>query len=134
MEKVDFLVKQYELVEDRRTYFGKLFWQLPGFFIAVFVAFIGVADKGESISLRTACLAGGIVFILISWIAYRLRVSQDECEKILETIEKSVSRAGLSGSVQLPRSKRYGARMAVIAALVVSGAVLLFISRFWSLL
>jgi hypothetical protein len=133
MDQKDVLLEQYRIIESRRSYFGKLFWQLPGFFIAVFVGFIGLSDK-ELSRPKTTYFIGGSIFLLIAWIAQRLRLSQDECERSLEDIERRFTAVGIDGLLKLPHSKKYGARTAVVIALVVWASVLLLMSIPWSVL
>ena len=121
-------MEQYKIVEGRRSFFGKLFWQLPSFFIAVFAIFVSIADKDKPHLYRIIYLLGGAIFLLISWIAHRLRRSQDECEQILAEIEKNfLEEEEIKNIISLPLSRKYGARTAIIIALVATGLSLLFV-------
>lgn len=78
-----------------------------------------------------SCGTGGAVFLLVSWIAHRLRLSQDQCEEVLEVLERRLREGGGPALVALPRSKKYGARTATILALFTCGLALLLIAGFW---
>jgi hypothetical protein len=126
VDKKNLLMEQYKIIEERRSFYGKLFWQLPSFFIAVFAIFVSIADKDKPYLFRAIYLLSGTIFLLISGIAYRLRSSQDECEVLLEGIEKIFRDEKIEEIISLPRSKKLGARTATIIALVISGLSLLF--------
>ena len=119
------LIEQYKMVEKRRAYFGRMFWQIPGLFVAIFAGFLGLINQGQPRALKLTCFVGGAIFFLISWIAHRHRASQDECERLLSQIEDRIRALGLQAIICLPRSKRYGARTAVVAALLTCGFVLM---------
>lgn len=133
MDRKTLLMEQYKIIEGRRSFYGKLFWQLPSFFIAVFAIFVSTADKDKPYLFRAIYLLSGAIFLLISWIAYRLRRSQDECEAILEKIEnkfveEKILEEKRENRISLPHSRKvFGARTATIIALVVSGLSLLFV-------
>lgn len=134
MDANDVLMEQFRMLEERRNYFGKLFWQLPGFFVGVFAVFIGLADKSHSRMLQTSYFVGGLILLLISWIAHRLRASQDECERLIHQIEAKLNAAGLGSGIPMPRSYRVGARLVTVGALVISGVALIVVSLAWDAL
>lgn len=125
MDRKSLLVEQYKIMEERRNFFGKLFWQVPSFFIAVFAILVSIVDKDSPRQFKVISLLGGAIFLLISWMAHRLRVSQDECERVLAEIERKFDEEKIENIVSLPLSRKYGARTAIIIALIVSGISLL---------
>lgn len=132
MLAIDLLMEQYRMLEERRTYFGKLFWQLPGFFVGVFAVFIGLADASHTRMLRISYFVGGAIMLLIAWIAYRLKASQDECERIIAQVEEKFRSEGLDNGITLPRSYRVGARAITLLALILSGVALMVVSVTWN--
>ena len=128
MNQEEVLIEQYKLMEGRRNYFGHMFWQIPGFFIAVFAVTIGLASKGESNLLLPSMGVGGVILLVIGRIAHRLAKAQDECEEILSQIESKLRKNDFSDIVEFPKGiplLRFGARGITLAALLVAAAALI---------
>jgi hypothetical protein len=73
----EILIAQYQLLEERRKYFGNQFMQTIGGVGAIFTILIGqLGGKPENRPLlRASFLFGGIAFLLLAFLAYRLGVS-----------------------------------------------------------
>jgi hypothetical protein len=128
MDNISFLIEQYKIIEQRRNYCGNLFWKLPAFFITIFAVFTGVLVRENTIFLNflgLICFVGGILFFLISFIAYRLKVSQDNCESLLEKIENEIRQEVNFKIIPLPRSRIKGARYVTILFLLFCGISLM---------
>ena len=121
MDKNCILIEQYKLIENRRNYCGRLFWQLPSLFIACIVFFISLFARENLAALKSASVIVGIIFLLIAQIAHRLRKSQDECESLLEKLETKIRKEGFEDIISLPKSRKRGARFATIITFIVLG-------------
>lgn len=125
MDENEILVNQYKLLEERRNYFGRLFWQMPGLLLAVIaLVFSGVIDKALHI-VRFTCLGAGAAMSLMTYIAYRFRASQDDLEKRISLVEKKLLQR-FPEIVELPKSYGpWGARNLTVYMLGLFSAILL---------
>jgi hypothetical protein len=118
----ELLLEQYKLLEERRKYFGSQFMQTTGGVLAIFSVLVGLlgGDTANYRVLRTALLFGGIAFVLLAYLAYRLGQRQDDCEQVMREIESSLQSMGYRVA-EAPRGAKHGARAAIVTALACSG-------------
>lgn len=126
MDTNEILVRQYKLLEERRNYFGRLFWQMPGLLLAVIALVLsGIIDKAQHI-IKYACFGASAAMFLMTYIAYRFRASQDDLEIRLGIIEEKLKKSGFSEIIELPRSHGlFGARNLTVYMLGVFAIILL---------
>jgi len=132
VQRVEILLAQYKLLEERRKTFGQEFMQTLGFFIALFVVLVGLLGKSNPTLLAAVFRVAGATFIMTAILAQRLRRRQDDCERSLAEIE-DLLRAEIGSSIgRLPQAARFGARMVIVVMLIAVGLALLLLP--WSLL
>jgi len=129
MDANEILVKQYHLLEERRNYFGRLFWQMPGLlFVVIALVFSKVIDKTPHI-IKSACFGSGAAMLLMTYIAYRFRASQNDLEKRIAMVEEKLKNNGFPGIIELPRSYGLlGARNLTVYMLAVFAFALLLVA------
>lgn len=126
MNQTDILLKQYEIFSQRRQHFGALFWQVPALFLTA-CALIATVIKDADGLIRSCFLLGiGILLLLISYVAKRLKENEDQYEVLLAEIERSLRELCGTGVVCAPRSRRYGARFcAILTYAIIAIAILI---------
>ena len=123
----ELLLRQYELSEERRKYFGSQFMQTTGGVIAIFSLLVGLLGGKPEIAafLRAVLVIGGIAFVLLAYLGYRLGKRQDDCEETMEKIESTLVGMGYPFVAEMPKgAKQFGARTAIVIFLVLVGLFL----------
>ena len=118
----EFLLQQYLLLEERRKYFGSQFIQTLGRVTAIVTVLVGLlGGKSENkVLLRITHFAGGIAFLLLAFLAFRLGQRKDDCEQSVSEIESHLASMGYV-VVRLPRTAKFCARKLIVAFLVLLG-------------
>jgi hypothetical protein len=125
------LIEQYKLAEARRNEFGRQFMQTTGFVSALFAIVVSVIGVEQPSLLRVACGVGGVLFVAIAFLGYRLGKRQDDCEDTLAEIEGRLRSAGCDQAVSLPRGAAgFGARKLLVGFMVAVGVLLLTAALF----
>ncbi len=131
----ELLVEQYKLLEERRKYFGSQFMQTIGGVGAMFSLLVGLlgGSRDSQVLLRSALFVGGIAFVLLAYLGYRLGNRQDDCEKVMSEIESSLQKIGYTMVAEMPAgAKNIGARKVIVGFLGLLGAALIVIGfRGW---
>ena len=130
IERLKILTEQYKLLEERRKSFGREFIQTLGFFIALFTILIGFLGEKNLALLTSVLRVGGVIFILIAFLAHRLGVRQDDCEGVMAEIETQFQDELNSSIGSLPPAAKFGARRVIVIVLLLAG-VLLLIQPAW---
>ncbi|HXN98683.1 MAG TPA: hypothetical protein VN881_06380 [Candidatus Acidoferrales bacterium] len=120
----DLLIEQYRILESRRNYFGRLFWQLPAFIVTILTLVISRVAEKRSIELAIVLFMSALLLFLAAWIAYRLLKSQEECELLLGKLEERFRRELNLKPMSLPYSHKIGARFWTLICLVVFAIML----------
>lgn len=136
----ELLIEQYKLFEDRRQYFGSQFMQTIGGVSLIFSILIGlVGGKSEnSILLAFTLVIGGGAFSLLAFLAHRLGQRQDDCERVMSSIELDLQSIGYTTVSKMPTgAQKMGARklitlylLGIAVAMWVAGIYLL-IRQMW---
>lgn len=130
--RVEVLLEQYRLLEERRKTFGQEFMQTLGFFIALLAVVVGLLGEDNPRLLAAVLRVAGGIFIMTAVLAQRLRTRQDDCQRSLAKIE-DLLREEVGGTIgKLPGGARFGARLMIVVTLIVVGLALLLLP--WSLL
>jgi hypothetical protein len=130
--RIEVLLEQYKLLEERRKTFGQEFMQTFGFFIAAVVVVVGLLGEDNPRLLAVVLRVAGSIFIVIALLAQRLRKRQDDCQGSLAEIEDLLQEEVGDSIGRLPGGAKLGARMMIVAMLIVIGLALLLLP--WSLL
>jgi hypothetical protein len=128
--RAELLIEQYKLLEDRRKYFGSQFMQTIGGVGAILSILIGLlGGKSDNATLlRFALLIGGIAFLLLAYLCYRLGRRQDDCERVMHEIERTLRSMGYEIIEEMPTGALiFGARKAIIVSLGALGVSLAII-------
>jgi hypothetical protein len=128
--RIEVLLEQYKLLEERRKTFGQEFMQTLGFFIAAVVVVVGLLGEDNPRLLAVVLRVAGGTFIVIAVLAQRLRKRQDDCQRSLAEIEDLLQEEVGGNISRFPGGARLGARMMIVATLVAVGLVLLLLP--WS--
>src|ERR1700681_4907413 len=90
------LLEQYKLLEERRKYFGSQFMQTIGGVAAIISLFVGLlGGKPENRPLlKYALIFGGLAFLVLARLAYRLGQRQDDCESGICDVESRLESIG----------------------------------------
>jgi hypothetical protein len=100
--------------------------QTAAFITALFAVVVSVIGVDQPELLRIACGVGGVLFLVIAYLGYRLGRRQDDCEDTLAEIESLLRAAGCDGVVSLRRGAGgFGARKLLILFIVAVGILLL---------
>jgi hypothetical protein len=131
------LLEQYKLLEERRKYFGSQFMQTIGGVAAIISLFVGLlGGKPENKPLlKYALIFGGLSFLVLARLAYRLGQRQDDCESGICDVESRLESIGYTCISKMPRGAKHGARMMIVSFLVIIGVLLLSIGCdqiYWS--
>jgi hypothetical protein len=128
--RIEVLLEQYKLLEERRKTFGQELMQTLGFFIALLAVVVGLLGEDNPILLAAVLRTAGGIFIVTAVLAQRLRTRQDDCQRSLAEIE-NLLREEVGGSIgRLPGAARLGARLMIVVTLVAVGLTLLLVP--WS--
>jgi len=114
----ELLFDQYKLLEERRKYFGSQFMQTLGGVGAVFAFLVSQlgGKKENSELLAFVLIFGGLAFMLLALLAYRLGSRQDDCEKVMRKIEGSL--CSMKYPIEeMPPGAKIGARILIVACL-----------------
>lgn len=130
----ELLLEQYRLFEERRKYFGSQFMQTIGGVTAIFTVFVGLlGGKTENRDvLRIALFIGGIAFLLLAFLGFRLGQRQDDCERGIGDIESRLESMGYTTVVKMRTGAKFGARKLIVTFLILLGlAVITFGAKGW---
>lgn len=119
----DLLLEQYKLLENRRQYFGNQFMQTVGGVAAIFSVLVGLLSgkPGLGIVFASTLTVGGVVFVLLALLAYRLGGRQDDCEKAMQDIESHFRDIGYARVARMPHGRSFGARKIIVFFLAAFG-------------
>jgi hypothetical protein len=120
----DLLIEQYRILESRRNYFGRLFWQLPAFIVTILTLVISRVADTRSVELAIVLFMSALLLLLAAYIAYRLLKSQEECELMLGKVEERFRHELKLTPMSLPYSHKIGARFWTLICLVVFAIML----------
>jgi hypothetical protein len=121
----DLLIEQYRILESRRNYFGRLFWQVPVFIVTILTIVISHATEIRSMVLAIVLLMGAFVLLLAAYIDYSLMKSQKECKLMLGSLEDRFHRDSKLKPMSLP-SDIYGVQFYILIFLVFFAILLAF--------
>jgi hypothetical protein len=99
----ELLLEQYKVFEERRKYFGSQFMQTIGGVTAIFTVLVGLlGGKTENRAvLRITLVVGGIAFLLLAFLGFRLGQRQDDCEDGIREIESHLESIGYTRIVKM---------------------------------
>src|SRR5713226_688361 len=122
MNVEDLLLEQYKILEKRRNYLGRIFWQLPTFSVGIFALVISLISREGAGLLIPFCISG-LLFFFVAWMARRLQENQDECELKLVELEDKFRKDISLQLISLPVSRKYGARFRTYVFLMLCGVL-----------
>jgi hypothetical protein len=128
MNNLEILLKQYEIYSLRKQHFGSLFWQIPALFLGVCVLITSVYKDLTGNTRWIFLMLIGLLLILVSYIAKRLKDNEDCYEVMLIEIEYFLKTKVGEGFQIAPKSKAYGARFYAVCAYAGIGIVLVLVS------
>jgi hypothetical protein len=95
-----------------------------GAILSVLVGLLGGKPQNW-VLLRSALLIGGIAFVLLAFLGFRLGKRQDDCERSMGEIETCLHSMGYAMVARMPTgAKTFGARKAIVFFLIALGTVL----------
>lgn len=124
-KRLDVLLEQYKLLEERRKAFGREFMQTVGFILALLGIVVGLLGESSPL-LHSILRAAGVTFFILAFLAYRLGKRQDHCEETMAIVESWLEEESGGAVARLPQgARRFGARLSIVLALIVAGILLL---------
>ena len=124
--KLAYLFEQLRALEVRRNYFGQLFWNTPSYFVGFIVLFLGFVNSGEGQLIWWTLVVGGLALLFFSFIALRLKGTQDEIEACIAKVEAQIGEhLAINDFLRMPKGRVTGARFQVVCAFFICGALLI---------
>ncbi|MFC1663848.1 hypothetical protein ACFL0A_01860 [Patescibacteria group bacterium] len=127
MKREELLIKQYEVLSERKLHFGRLFWQIPTVFMGICILIANIFKEFEPLILWWFIVITGLLLILMGYIAHRLRTNEDNYDLLMERIEKELKKKVGPSFQVVPLSKKFGAKFWTTVSFVFLGFVLLII-------
>lgn len=121
------------IVNARRDYYGRLFWQLPTITVSATILFLGsVSGKGAG-TPAWAFLISAVFLWAVARVAHSIKKGQDSLEGDIARIDREITRMlGDGVSTGFPVGNKRGSRLAVVRMIDVA-AVGLLATGIWKL-
>jgi hypothetical protein len=115
-----------KIVNARRDYYGRLFWQLPTITVSATILFLGaVSDKAAGPPWWALALSG-LFLTCIARVAHSIKKGQDSLERDIARIDREITALlGDGVSSKFPMGNKWGSRLAVVTLIYLAAAGLL---------
>ena len=115
------LLEQYKLLVDYRKFLGDQFLKMTGVIMGISTVLIGLLSGKSPVAVKLALGLGAIIFFLLAYVGYRLRVAEDTFVDAMHAVEGLLDSNGYKLTGWPSATKDVGARIAIVAFLSLVG-------------